>query len=265
MAENQLAEQVIGIALDGSGYGADGQVWGGEILVADFRGFERAAHLAYVPMPGGDLAVREPWRMAASHLYAAFGADWPRHAPSLFAEISPAKRMLLEQQLRDPQRLPQTSSCGRLFDAVSSLVLNRTHVSYEAQAAIALEAVCDTGLRFGAYPLSFVDSRPIQIDSRPLILALAEDLRHNVAASVMSSRFHLGLIQALAETTQRIAENSGIRQVCLSGGSFQNAILAHGLERQLLHAGLRVYKHTQVPPGDGGLSLRQLLIAANSL
>ena len=265
MAENHLTERVIGIALDGTGYGTDGKIWGGEILVADFHGFERAAHLAYVPMPGADMAVHEPWRMAASHLHAAFGLDWPNHAPALLAEIAPAKLRIVQQQLRNPQRLQQTSSCGRLFDAVAALALNRTHVSYEAQAAIALEAVCDPFLSQGAYPFSIAASDPIQIDAKPLFAAITEDLRRKVPANVLSSRFHLGLIEALAEATRRIAASSGIRQVCLSGGSFQNAILAAGLERQLTNAGLRVYKHTQVPPGDGGLSLGQLLIAAHSL
>jgi hydrogenase maturation protein HypF len=264
MAENHLTERVIGIALDGTGYGADGQIWGGEILIADFHGFERAAHLAYVPMPGGDHAVKEPWRMAASHLQAAFGEDWAEHAPSLIDTIAPEKLRVLQKQLQNPQRLPQTSSCGRLFDAVAALAIDRTQVSYEAQAAIALEAVCDAALSHGAYPLSLTDSDPIRIDARPLFIALVEDLRCQVAASVLSSRFHLGLIQALVESTRRIAERSGIREVCLSGGSFQNAILATGLERELTNAGLSVYKHTQVPPGDGGLSLGQLLIAAHS-
>jgi len=265
MAENHLTEPVIGIALDGTGYGTDGQIWGGEILVADFQGFERAAHLAYVPIPGGDLAVREPWRMAASHLHAAFGEDWPRHAPSLLAQIAPVKRNIVTQQLRNPQRLPQTSSCGRLFDAVAALSLNRTQVSYEAQAAIALEAICDPTLSHGAYPIKISNSSPIQIDAKPLFAALTEDLRRQVSPSILSSRFHLGLIEALAETTQRIAQATGIGQVCLSGGSFQNAILSAGLEQHLTQAGLRVYKHTLVPPGDGGLSLGQLLIAAHSL
>lgn len=264
MAENHLTERVIGIALDGTGYGTDGKIWGGEILIADFHGFERAAHLAYVPMPGADLAVHEPWRMAASHLHAAFGEDWQSHAPSLIDKIAPEKLRVLQKQLQNPTRLPQTSSCGRLFDAVAALVLNRTKVSYEAQAAVALEAICDPTLSHGAYPFDISATGPIQIDAKPVFAALVEDLRRQVPASVISSRFHLGLIQALAETTRRIAESTGIREVCLSGGSFQNAILAAGLERQLTDAGLRVYKHTQVPPGDGGLSLGQLLIAARA-
>jgi hydrogenase maturation protein HypF len=266
MSENHLSEKVIGIALDGTGYGTDGQAWGGEILIADFQTSQRAAHLRYTAMPGGEQAIHEPWRIAVSQLWTTFGETWQHHAPRLHNAIPPTKLKIVEQLLRNPRHLTLTSSCGRLFDAVAALVLNRTHVTYEAQAAIALEACCELSheLKHGAYPFAILESDPIQIDTRPLFAAIAHDLVNQVPAPIISSRFHAGLIQVLTQTTIRIAHQANIDQVCLSGGSFQNAILALGLETQLTRAGLRVYKHTQVPPGDGGLSLGQLLVAANT-
>ena len=267
MAENHLTDPVIGIALDGTGYGTDGQVWGGEILIADFKSFERAGHLDYVGMPGGDQAIHEPWRMAVSYLWSAFGEEWRDHAPAkLLGNVEPVKIKFVEQLLR-AGRLPGTSSCGRLFDAVAALALDRSQVTYEAQSAIALEACCDSKSDHGAYPFAVIKSDPkcLRMDTRPLFTAIADDVRNRTAPEVISGRFHAGLIQTLAETSGHIAQRTGLRQVCLSGGSFQNAILAQGLEGRLIGAGLQVYKQTQVPPGDGGLSLGQLLIAANSI
>ena len=266
MAENHLTDRVIGIALDGTGYGTDGQVWGGEILVADFRSFHRAGHFDYVGMPAGEQAVRAPWLMAVSYLWSTFGEEWRDHAPAaLLANVTPV-RIRIAEKLLQTGRLAQTSSCGRLFDAVAALALGRTGVTYEAQAAVALEACCAFNIDHGAYPFALSETNPkcVQIDTRPLFAAIAEDLRLGVAAPIISSRFHAGLVNILAEATSRVAERTGLQRVCLSGGSFQNAILAQGLESQLTGHGLQVYKHTQVPPGDGGLSLGQLLIAANS-
>jgi hydrogenase maturation protein HypF len=265
MAENHLTETVIGVALDGTGYGTDGEVWGGEILLADFKSFQRGGHFEYVGMPGGERAIHEPWRMAVSYLWSTFGGAWRRHAPSaLLAGVAPDKIKFVEQLLESGSPIPQTSSCGRLFDAVAAMALDRASVTYEAQSAIALEACCDVESDHGAYPLAMTDADGLRIDTRPLFVAIAEDLRHDTPPGIMSSRFHAGLVKTLAEATGRIAERTRLRQVCLSGGSFQNAILARGLEAELAARGLEVYRQTQVPPGDGGLSLGQLLIAANS-
>jgi len=270
MAENHLTGQVIGIALDGTGFGTDGQAWGGEILVADLKSFRRAAHLEYAAMPGGTQAIYEPWRMAVSQLWATYGEDWRSKVPATFqASLSAPKVRIVEQLLRNGTKLPLTSGCGRLFDAVAALVCCRTHVSYEAQAAMALEAVCESGGDKGAYPFEILEAESaadsLRISTRPLFAALTEDLRHNTPAGVISRRFHGGLVNVLAEATTLIAERTGLQEVCLSGGSFQNAILLWGLEQKLAKLGLKVYQHTLVPPGDGGLSLGQLLIAANSL
>ena len=188
MAENQLTGRVIGIALDGTGYGADGQAWGGEVLIADLEHFERAAHLAYAPMPGGAQVIHEPWRMAVSYLWQAFGEDWRRHLPASLSErFPPLGLRLVEQLLRGGTRLALTSSCGRLFDAVAALALSRTQVTYEAQAAIALEACCDPRDNLGAYPFAVREGRCLQIDTAPLFTALADDLRQG-AFTMASSK-----------------------------------------------------------------------------
>ncbi|MGD0797111.1 MAG: carbamoyltransferase HypF [Acidobacteriaceae bacterium] len=264
MAENRLSGQVIGIALDGTGFGPDGAAWGGEILVAGLDDFTRAAHLAYVAMPGNAQAIHQPWRMAVSHLVHAFGDDWRTHLPvSTLSQVFAAQITLVEQMLRTGINSPLTSSCGRLFDAVTALILQRTRVTYEAQAAIALEACCDPRTSLGAYPFAIVEGPCLQLDARPLFTAIAEDLRRGIAPGVVSRRFHAGLAAALAGLALRIAQETGLDRVCLSGGVFLNRILSEALEAQLANAGLAVYTQTQVPPGDGGLSLGQLAIAAS--
>jgi hydrogenase maturation protein HypF len=267
MAENQLTGKVIGIALDGTGYGTDGAAWGGEILVADLQDFERAAHLAYAPMPGNAQAIHEPWRMALSHLWQAFGDDWRDHLPpSLLATLPRPAAKLVEQMLHTGTNSPLTSSCGRLFDAVAALACQRLTVSYEAQAAIALEACCDPRTGLGAYPFALsalTGGACLQIDAKPLFTAIVEDLHHDVAPGIISRRFHDGLADILTEATLRIVQRTGLDHVCLSGGVFLNAILSNALETRLVRAGCTVFTHSQVPPGDGGLSLGQLLIAAH--
>jgi hydrogenase maturation protein HypF len=264
MAENQLVGPVIGVALDGTGYGTDGAAWGGEVLLADFHQFERAAHFAYVPMPGGAQAIHEPWRMAISYLWQAFGEEWRSRVPAaLFDRISTQRLKLVEQLLRGKMRLPLTSSCGRLFDAVAALTLARTEVTYEAQAAIALEACCDPVAIFDPYPFEIREGACLQMEASPLFAALTEDLRNGVAPGTISRRFHDGVVDVLAEVVGRIAHRSQLREVCLSGGSFQNALLLTGLSSKLSAAGFVVYTNKQVPPGDGGLSFGQLVVAAH--
>ncbi len=263
MAENHLEGAVIGVALDGTGFGSDGHVWGGEVLVADLQRFERAAHLANVAMPGGDQAIREPWRMAVSFLWQTFGEDWRSSVPPDWLVGVPERSVnVVEQLLRSGAKSPLTSSCGRLFDAVSAMICQRATVSYEAQAAMALEACCEEDAEGGAYPFAIEGEGCLQIRTEPLFAALAQDLCDGVARGVMSGRFHRGLVEVLSETVKRVALRTGLQRVCLSGGSFQNAILQRGLEAKLTDAGFEVFTHTQVPPGDGGLSLGQLAIAA---
>jgi hydrogenase maturation protein HypF len=261
-----LSGKVIGVALDGSGYGTDGLVWGGEVLVADLHGFTRVAHLAYSAMPGGDKAVYEPWRMAISHLISTFGDSWRSHAPQPLLMSVPANQItLVERMLKNKTHSPLTSSCGRLFDAVAALVCGRMFVSYEAQAAIELETCCDRRSNLGSYRFTISDDGCMEIETTTLFQGVTTDLQNRVAPGVISGRFHNGLIEVLAEVVLRTANRSGLERVCLSGGSFQNAILSEGLKKKLEAAGLIVFTHIQVPPGDGGLSLGQLAVAANQV
>ncbi|WZO98768.1 carbamoyltransferase HypF [Isosphaeraceae bacterium EP7] len=257
MAEHGLNEPVIGVAFDGTGYGADGAVWGGEFLTGDYRAFRRAAHLMYVPMPGGDQAIREPWRMAAAHLVNA-GYDLSQlreyvHATTLAG---------VHQQIERRFNAPLTSSVGRLFDAVAALAGVRQRVSYEGQAAIELEGLASTVSDDGVYPFAIECGSSLVIDTRPLIAQVAEEARNGCEASVIGRRFHSTLVEMIARVCSRLAEETGIRTVVLSGGVFMNVLLTTETVARLTRDGLRVYRHRRVPTNDGGLCLGQLAIAA---
>jgi len=261
MAENHVGDPVIGIVLDGSGYGTDGHVWGGEVLVADFAGFRHAAHFEYVPMPGGAQAIREPWRMAVAYLLQADCLDAGRG----FLGAIPEKHIaVVEQMIEQKVRSPLTSSCGRLFDAVAALAGLRNEVNYEGQAAIELEACCSAEEEKQEYSFSLRRDECVEIGTSPLIRQILEDLCRGVSSATISRRFHQGLATVLAEVAGEIAESTGIRTVCLSGGCFLNQRLLEFLSTRLAQKKLRVLTHSQVPPGDGGLSLGQAMIAAYS-
>ncbi len=264
MAENHLEGRVIGFALDGTGYGTDGRIWGGEVLLADYLDFQRAAHLAYVPLPGGAAAIREPWRMAVSHLWASFGSDLLQLPIPLFRQI-PQARVLTVLQMMDRQvNSPLTSSCGRLFDAVAALINLRYEVNYEAQAAIELEMCRDEAAAGQPYPFGLSEVGDLlQIDSRPLFRAIVDDLLRAASAGEISQRFHDGLIGVLATIARILRKRTSLNTVCLSGGTFQNTFLVNGLEHQLQCEGFEVYTHSQVPAGDGGISLGQAVVAAH--
>jgi hydrogenase maturation protein HypF len=264
MAENHLEGRVIGFALDGTGYGADGRIWGGEVLLVDYLDFKRAAHLAYVPLPGGPAAIREPWRMAVSHLWASYGPDVLQLPIPLFRQIPQARVLTALQMMERQVNSPLTSSCGRLFDAVAALVNLRYEVNYEAQAAIELEMCRDEEAAGQPYPLGLNEAGDLlQIDCRPLFRAMVEDLLRGATAGEISQRFHDGLVATLAAIARILRERTSLNTVCLSGGTFQNACLANGLEHQLQSDGFKVYTHSQVPAGDGGISLGQAVVAAH--
>jgi hydrogenase maturation protein HypF len=264
MAEHRLHGRVLGIALDGTGYGTDGHIWGGEILIAGLQDFTRAAHFAYLPMLGGEKAIHEPWRMALSYLWQAFGPDWRSQLPpATLAAFSGKPLVFMEQLLRKDAAPMLTSSCGRLFDAVAALVCRRMSVSYEAQAAIQLEACCDPDASLRDYPFSVRETDPLTIETMPLFAAIASDLRSNVQPGIISRRFHNGLARVLTEVAVRIAQQCGLDRVCLSGGILQNAVLSQQLTTRIAAAGLTVFRQTQVSSGDGGLSLGQLRVAAS--
>ena len=268
MAEHEIAGPVIGLALDGTGYGTDGKIWGGEVLVARLEGFERFAHLDYVPMPGGEAAIREPWRMAVGHLHAAgFNVESPEMLALLGRQQREA-RVLCRMIVRG-LNAPLTSSLGRLFDAVAALVLGRGVVDYEAQAAIELEGLAldepdDLG---SGYPLemhagNWSVGEPARISAAPLWRELLQDLRNGVPKPRIAARFHAAVAVAFVRAATLARTATGIRQVALSGGCLHNRCLARLLRAQLEAEGFQVYQHVQVSPGDGGLSYGQAVVGA---
>jgi hydrogenase maturation protein HypF len=266
MAENHLRDKVIGVAFDGTGYGTDGRVWGGEFLVADFAGFERRAHLRNVLMPGGDAAVRQPWRMALSYLRDTFGQQIPEQV-SLFPGVPDKQVELVDAMLARRIQTVETSSCGRLFDAVAALLGLATEVTFEGQAAIALETEAVRTARPGSghdaeqYDFNIEDAEPMAIDLRPALMGIVKDIRAGRLAGVISARFHTTLSAAIVETCRRIRETDGLQQVCLSGGTFQNLYLLDHTVVELQRCGFAVFLHASVPANDGGISLGQAVIA----
>ncbi len=263
LAENGLSGPAIGVAFDGTGYGEDGQVWGGEFLVADYCGFERAAHLRYLPLPGGETAIRKPYRMALSYL---------DHLPgdlvgglALLKRVSPLEQAVVEKQVKERFNSPLTSSMGRLFDAVSSLVGICDVITYEGQAAMELEMAADEAVEEG-YPW------PVEAGGFPLVLDWAyplegviSDLKAGVPVPVISARFHDSVAGMVARTCSIIRERTGLEQVVLSGGVFQNIFLLERALRHLRRRGFEPFIHHQVPPNDGGISLGQAVVASARL
>src|SRR5271166_2721924 len=265
MAENHLEGRVIGFALDGTGYGTDGRIWGGEVLLADYSSFERAAHLAYVPLPGGEAAIREPWRMALSYLVHHFGSDFVCGLPFV-AGVPQQLLNVLFRMMEQGINSPLTSSCGRLFDAVAALAGIRREVNYEAQAAIELEMATGDSCDESAYQFELIaDAEGWIIDTRGLFEELLRDLGRDIPIRDIGRRFHNGLVEVLCDVAGRLHQSSGLERVCLSGGTFQNVYLFERLCNRLRKAGFQVFTHSEVPAGDGGLSLGQALVAMRAL
>jgi hydrogenase maturation protein HypF len=259
LAEHRLDGPVIGVAFDGSGYGLDGHIWGGEFLIADQAGFRRAAHLAYVPMPGGDRAVREPFRMALAHLRHA-GVPWEPDLPPV-GVLPPPDLRVLARQIETGINAPQTSSMGRLFDAVASLVGLRHRARYEAQAAIELESRVDATTR-GVYPLALDGWDPLVIEPGPIVRGVVGDLRAAVSLPVIAARFHGTVVAMIRAVCERSRQATGLGRVVLTGGVFQNVTLLDATRRALADAGFEVLTHRVVPPNDGGIALGQAVVAA---
>ena len=256
LADNGYAGPVVGVAFDGLGYGTDGTIWGGELLIADLLDFRRVDHLTPVPMPGGPAAVREPWRMAAAYLDHACGDDIHglavvRRQAARWADVVRLSRSGLAS--------PLTSSAGRLFDAVAAIVGLRDAVTYEGQAAVELEQLAAAGCR-DAYPVPA--GAGLRGATRPLVWAVVDDVRRGAPPDVVAVRFHNGLADATVAAARDAASREGLSVVALSGGVFQNVVLLQRVLSGLAAAGLRVLVHRQVPPNDGGLCLGQAAVAA---
>lgn len=262
MAENHLDGRVIGFALDGTGYGTDGHIWGGEVLIAGYADFERAAHFEYVPMPGGSAAIHEPWRMAASYLAHHFGGNFRSLQIPFVRQLDPQKTGLLMRMMEQKINSPLTSSCGRLFDAVAALIGLRQQVNYEAQAAIELEMAIEPSEDNSGYPFDLIpDGDHWIIGTRPLFDALVGDLSRGLSRRAMSRCFHIGLVNVFVRVAELMRERTSLSRVCLSGGTFNNIYLSQQLEERLSSEGFKVFTHREVPAGDGGISLGQAVIA----
>ena len=257
MAENHLRDKVIGVAFDGTGYGTDGQVWGGEFLVCDYRGFERRAHFRYVPMAGGDQAIREPWRMGVAWLRETFGATLPE-LPFL-AAIPERSRTVVDTMIARGVQTIRTSSCGRLFDAVAAMIGLRLETNFEGQAAIELESIAAPEVE-ESYPFQI---ESMEIDWRPAIRRIAVEVKDGLTAGVIAARFHNAVAAAVLEVCRRLRAADHLHRVCLSGGTFQNRRLSERCLRLLSADGFEAFLHSQVPANDGGISLGQAVIVGN--
>ncbi|MEO7271755.1 MAG: carbamoyltransferase HypF [Vicinamibacterales bacterium] len=258
MAEHGLLEPVIGVAMDGTGYGHDGTVWGGEFLIGDARAVRRAAHLRPVALPGGDRAVREPWRMALSHLL-----DADEGPASIEARVGVDRVRLVARMIERGINTPLTSSAGRLFDAVASIAGIADEVTFEGQAAMQLEGLAGRADDVGGYGHRLEHrAEALSLDTRPMIVAAARDAARGTDPAVIARRFHTGMADAVHDVCTRLRTSTGLDVVVLTGGVFLNAILTVECETRLRGSGFRVFRHHEVPPGDGGISLGQLAVVA---
>ena len=263
MAENQVEGEVIGVSLDGTGYGTDGRIWGGEFLVADYKEFRRVGHLQYLPLPGGAAAIERPYRIALAYLYTLLGED------SLQKELPPMRATsekeveLIKKQIEKGLNTPLTSSCGRLFDAVSALLGLVNRIGYEGQAAVELEMIAGGIDSAGeCYPYDIGEENGTKtVLLRRLFSAILVDVLNGIPAGEISLRFHSTMADMVARMCGLIAEESCLDRVVLSGGVFQNRLLLKKTFDALTSSGLTVITHSQVPCNDGGVSLGQAVIA----
>jgi hydrogenase maturation protein HypF len=263
MSEHGISGPVIGVAFDGTGYGTDGNLWGGEFLVCDYATFKREAHLEYIPMPGGAAAIRRPYRMALGYLYTLLGKDISLDGLPVLSQVPTVEMKAIMKQLESGFNAPLTSSMGRLFDAVAALAGIRGKIEYEAQAAIELEmAAPDDVGSFEPYPF-FInqEKEPALIGLAGLISAVVKDVKDGVTASLISARFHRTVARIIADTCALISRKTGLRTVALSGGVFQNRLLLELAVAEMENEGLTVLTHRLVPPNDGGIALGQAVIA----
>jgi hydrogenase maturation protein HypF len=280
LADNGERGPVIGVAFDGTGYGPDGTIWGGEFLIADLAGYRRAGHLVPVPMPGGAAAIRQPWRMAASYLAAAYpdgpaqdgagrdgagrdGGGAGRAGAGLAVRARNERAWgTITAMAERGINAPLTSSAGRLFDAVAALLGVRDTITYEGQAAIELEQLADPAER-GCYRVAASGGEPLRVAAAGLVRAAADDLGAGVSPPVIAARFHHGVAALIEDACVTLRDRTGLDTVALSGGVFQNLLLADRVVSALTARGFRVLTHRQVPCNDGGISLGQAVIAAS--
>ena len=282
MADNKLESSVIGVAFDGTGMGSDGHIWGGEFLVADYYSFDRVGHLEYLPLPGGDAAIKRPYRTAVGYVLSLLGKDTlkaiiasgAKHPPVAFiGEVSEIEVGIIKRQIESGLNSPLTSSMGRLFDAVSALMNIRGEIDYEGQAAVELEMAAyachceehsDEAISNDkeCYPYRIIVDEGMRIvQLRDLLSAIIEDLEQGISSGRISVRFHNTIARMTDEMCRLIADETGINQVALSGGVFQNRLLLRKTIKLLENSGFQVFTHRQAPCNDGGISLGQVVVA----
>ncbi|MDD2852407.1 MAG: carbamoyltransferase HypF, partial [Desulfuromonadaceae bacterium] len=265
MAENGLDGDVIGIIFDGTGFGTDGTIWGGEFLVGSYKRFTRAGHFTPVLLPGGDAAVREPWRMAMACLYQALGEDAFSVDHPVARQLPEMERAVFAQMVRCGIHSPRTSSCGRLFDAVAALLNIRHTVSYDGQGAIELEALAESATHSSAacyhFEIALHQNEPYQVDFSVMFTEILSEIAAGIQSAVIALRFHQTVASAAVVICRHISAASGLNRIILSGGVFQNRLLSEMIYTALTEKGLNVYTHSLVPPNDGGIALGQAVIA----
>jgi hydrogenase maturation protein HypF len=263
MVDNGLESPVIGVGFDGTGFGTDGNIWGGEFLVANYERFTRMGHIEYLPLPGGALAIKKPYRIAIGYLLSLFGEDGLKQDLPCLKQVDSLEIDIIKQQIARKINAPLTSSCGRLFDAISALIGVRGEIKYEAQAVIELEmAAYDEADEAGYYPFSIVEQDGLSlIKLQDLFSAIICDLQSNTSKATISVKFHNTVAQMTNKLCQIVSRKTGITQVVLSGGVFQNRLLLRKTVSLLEADGFTVFTHKQVPCNDGGISLGQAVIA----
>jgi len=263
MAENNVKEKVIGVAYDGTGYGDDGNIWGGEFLLCDLKKYSRVGHLKYYSLPGGDKAIVEPWRMAYSYLYSIYGPKAKILDIDFNRRMDYDKLSIIEKMIDKNINSPLTSSCGRLFDAASSLIGVRDEISYEGQAAMELESFCASGMteryKFSIYK----EEEEFIIDPQEIFIDIITDLKKGLDKKVMATKFHNTVAEFTVDLCGKIRENTKINEIALSGGVFQNKYLTEKVVFLLEDKGFKVYIQRKVPPNDGGISLGQAVVAGS--
>ena len=261
MAEKGMKDKVIGVSFDGTGYGTDGNLWGGEFLIADIKGFRRAGHFKYIPLPGGEIAVREPWRIAVSLIRDAAGDEAMSYLKLLdFPDKYGDKRIQdILKIINNRQFSPLSSGAGRLFDGVSALTGVCDRNTFEGEAAIALEALAIPGT-VEDYPVDIQLRDPIEIDFSQTVLKLIKDIREAEDKGTISSKFHNTIVTVIMRVVQRLSQVHSIRDVVLCGGVFQNMYLLRRTMSNLVSTGLEVHIHEKVPTNDAGISLGQAYI-----
>lgn len=266
MAENQIEGKVIGLSMDGTGYGLDGNAWGGEFLIADETGFERFGHLQYTVLPGGEKAIHEPWRISASLLKSAYGSSWIEIASKL--GLNPDRNLLelIDRIMESRINSPLSSGLGRLFDGVAVLLGGHRQASFEGQTAMQLEMLA-TGSSNKAYPFKILrqSGNPYILDITTMIKAVIADIESGQNKTKIAASFHQTIIDAFAAMADAMRKKTGLTRVALSGGCFQNKILLEGTIDKLQNAGFDVYCHRQVPANDGGISLGQAVVASSMI